>query len=314
MSLQQIMDKKGKTIDSMLKDGLISQDTADEMHKRLDTVKDESDRISKNNGGKIPDDQMGRLKSELLVKGNWEQSHPNLTRLEKVEDKIKEDVYNKLKDGTISQDEAQKVFDNIRKSRNDIYADEKINGGFITRGQEEHLTAQLNEYNNASKTSSGDAKPMKLGEMMNKQKDAIDFMLKNGAISRSAADEMKGKLTDIEAQARKMAEKNGGRLSADQVKSLRGELTSNAEWERQHPRLAELNHIMDQQKQAVADGLKNGTITQAQAKTMMDSIHDFHGMINDRVKENGGFITKDQKNSFIAGLNSIAGVTLTAST
>ncbi len=66
-------------------------------------------------------------------------------------------------------------------------------------------------------------------------------------------------------------------------------------WQKAHPRRAEVNHRLQNQKNAINQDVKNGTLTKQQAAALHKDDHQVRQEERDMAQQNGGHITKTEQ-------------------
>jgi hypothetical protein len=69
----------------------------------------------------------------------------------------------------------------------------------------------------------------------------------------------------------------------------------NGEWKENHPRRAEVNQRLDNQRKRINQGEKNGTLTHEQARELHQDDRNIRQQEREMAAQNGGHITKTEQ-------------------
>jgi len=77
--------------------------------------------------------------------------------------------------------------------------------------------------------------------------------------------------------------------------SLAGTAMADTTWQKNHPRRAEVNARLANQNRRIKQDVKNGTLTQAQARTLHHDDHQVRMEERAMASQDGGHITKGEQ-------------------
>lgn len=92
-------------------------------------------------------------------------------------------------------------------------------------------------------------------------------------------------------------------LSAVTVTLILGAVANGESFKKEHPRRNEVNERVRDQRARIRQGLKNGTLTKAQAAAERKDLKNIKAQEHDDVKDNGGYITKSEQKQLNGDLN-----------
>ena len=73
-------------------------------------------------------------------------------------------------------------------------------------------------------------------------------------------------------------------------------LAQETQWQKDHPRRAEVNGRLNNQNKRIDQGVKNGTLTKGQAQQLHQEDHHIRQEERHMAAKNGGHITKGEQN------------------
>jgi len=88
--------------------------------------------------------------------------------------------------------------------------------------------------------------------------------------------------------------------------ALVGPASAQTQWQKDHPRRAEVNHRLSNQNRRIHQDVKNGTLTKAQAAQLHQEDHQVRQEERDMASQNGGHITKTEKRALNQQENQIS--------
>jgi len=151
------------------------------------------------------------------------------------------------------------------------------------------------------------------------QKQRIQEGLRNGTLSRDQARQMWHHDQEIANQERKDMAANGGHLTKGEQNNLNKALNKNSQEissdkhdgaqagpgvvDPGHPRVNEVDQRLQDQKERIEQGVKNGTMTKQEAR---QAWHNDQRVANQERKDmaaNGGHLTKGEQNNLNKALN-----------
>jgi hypothetical protein len=77
-------------------------------------------------------------------------------------------------------------------------------------------------------------------------------------------------------------------------------------WQKSHPRRAEVNKRLSNQKNRINQGVKNGTLNKGQAAQLHKEDHQIRQEERDMASQNGGHITKQEQRTLNAQENQVS--------
>ena len=75
-----------------------------------------------------------------------------------------------------------------------------------------------------------------------------------------------------------------------------GTASAETTWQKNHPRRTQVNHRLANQDRRIHNDVKNGTLTKGQAATLHKDDHQVRQEERGMASQNGGHITKSEKN------------------
>lgn len=72
-------------------------------------------------------------------------------------------------------------------------------------------------------------------------------------------------------------------------------MAAQTQWQKNHPRRAQVNKRLNNQNKRVRQGVKNGTLTKQQAAQLHKDDHQVRQEERDMASQNGGHITKQEQ-------------------
>jgi hypothetical protein len=85
-----------------------------------------------------------------------------------------------------------------------------------------------------------------------------------------------------------------------------GTASAQTQWQKDHPRRAQVNHRLGNQNQRIRNDVKNGTLTKAQAAQLHREDHQVRQEERDMASQNGGAITKSEQRTLNQQENAIS--------
>jgi predicted RND superfamily exporter protein len=79
------------------------------------------------------------------------------------------------------------------------------------------------------------------------------------------------------------------------------------EWQKEHPRRAEVNKRLKNQNRRINQGVKNGKLTKQQAAQLHKEDHQIRQEERDMASQNGGHITKQEQKTLNQQENAVSG-------
>ncbi len=87
---------------------------------------------------------------------------------------------------------------------------------------------------------------------------------------------------------------------------IAGNAMAESNFDKNHPRRAEVNKRLNHQDRRIHNDVKNGTLTQAQAQTLHKDDHQVRQEERDMASQNGGHITKQEQHTLNQQENGIS--------
>lgn len=137
------------------------------------------------------------------------------------------------------------------------------------------------------------------------ERKRIDEGVKNGSISPDQAKQLRGELAGVKAQEHAEVKANGGYLTKPEQKQLNQELNRDSKqiFTDKHPRRAEVNGRVRNEDRRINQGVKDGTISPDEAKTLRGEVSGVKAQERAEVQANGGYLTKTEKKQLNQELN-----------
>lgn len=79
------------------------------------------------------------------------------------------------------------------------------------------------------------------------------------------------------------------------------------EWRKEHPRRTQVNKRLNNQNRRIAQGVRNGALTPAEAKKLRSEDRAIRQEERDMAKQNGGHITKQEQRTLNQQENAVSG-------
>ena len=85
-----------------------------------------------------------------------------------------------------------------------------------------------------------------------------------------------------------------------------GSALADTQWQRNHPRRAEVNHRLANQDHRIHNEVRDGQISHQQAQTLHTQDHQIRQEERDMASQNGGHITQQEQNTLNAQENAVS--------
>jgi hypothetical protein len=89
--------------------------------------------------------------------------------------------------------------------------------------------------------------------------------------------------------------------------AVAGTASADTQWQKDHPRRAEVNARLDNQNHRINQDVRDGTLTKGQAQTLHKDDHQIRQEERDMASQNGSHITKSEQGVLNQQENAVSG-------
>jgi hypothetical protein len=162
---------------------------------------------------------------------DFKKDHP---RRAEVNERIRDEkarIEKDLKDGKITQAQADKMMGELKGVKAEEKAEVKANGGYLTKTEQKQLNQELNQDGRQIRGDEFKDKHPRRAEVnarIRNEDRRIEQGEKSGALTPAEAKQLEGEVAGVKAQERAEVKANGGYLTKTEQKQLNQELNQDS--------------------------------------------------------------------------------------